>query len=302
MSSIFRTGFLFIILCFGMVARVQAQAVTIDTLVIGIWPDYDRTAVLVLITGTLPEDATLPATIALPLPADAELNAVARITDDLVMTDDVEYTLEDDVLVFDLSDRRFRVEYYFPYVEDGNGRQFDFSWLAEMPVNQLEVAVQQPASATALQTEPATANVTQDNDDGLTYHVLPAQSVAGGVPYEVSVSYEMSSPTLTVNRTASSVEPATEAPAAPTAAVDSDGFDWPLLLAGLGLGLILAAVVWQVASNRNKRKRPSNRPTKPRPAKSAKSTGKVNFCHECGAKLTPHDKFCRECGMAVKQK
>lgn len=302
MSSVFRVGILFFLLSFGLIARVQAQAETIDTLAIDIWPDYDRTAVLVLMTGTLPEDTPLPTTITLPLPANADLNAVARITDDLMMTDDIDYSVEDDVLVIDLPDRRFRVEYYFPYVEDGSERQFDFSWLADMPVNQLEVTIQQPAAATVLQTEPATDNVIQENNDGLTYHVLPARAVAGGVPYEVSVSYEMGSPTLTADQDAAPVAPATTVPSAPTAAVDADGFDWPLLLAGLGLGLILAAVIWQVAANRNKKKRPSKRPAKPKPAQRAKASGRANFCHECGAKLPPHDKFCRECGTAVKQK
>ena len=300
MSLFYRAGILSIILIFALISgsSAQSEADPINTLAIDIWPDYDRAAVLVLMTGSFSEDVALPASVVIPLPPDADLNAVARITDDFVMTDDVEYTLQADTLVFQIPDRRFRVEYYYPYTEVGDERRFDFSWLADVSVDQLEVAVQQPTSATTMETVPAPANISRDSNDGLTYHILPAVPVSAGVPYDVSVTYAMPSPALTANQSA---PPPEDGSSVPAAAVDAEGFDWPLLLAGLGLGLILAAVIWQVATNRNKKKRPSRKPAKPKPVRPAKATAKANFCHECGEAVKPDDKFCRACGTAVKQ-
>lgn len=303
MSVTYRAVILLIVLSFGPIssAYAQSEAPAIETLAIDIWPDYDRTAVLVLMTGAFAEDVSLPAAVTIPLPPGADLNVVARITADNQMTDDVEYTQLGNDLVFTSPERRFRVEYYFPYTAVGAERQFDFTWLADMTVNQLEVAVQQPASATSLQVEPATTNIGQDPNDGLTYHILPAKPVAGGEAYAVNVTYSMAEPTLTATQTG---PPLAAAPA--TAVGDStDSFDWPLLLAGLGLGLILAAVVWQVASSRHnsnrKETRPSKKVNKPKPAPAAKPTKAAKFCHECGTALKAEDKFCRECGTAVKR-
>ena len=67
MSAAMATGF------------AQNPASVIDSLDLEIWPDYDKSSVLVLLTGTLPEDTRLPASITLPLPEVAQLNAVARI-------------------------------------------------------------------------------------------------------------------------------------------------------------------------------------------------------------------------------
>lgn len=298
MSLIRRTVILVGLLSLGLISIVQAQTDTdtLETLAIDLWPDYDRTAVLVLMTGSLPADVPLPASVSIPLPDNADLNVVARITDAAEMIDDVDAFVRDGEVVFVTPDRRFRVEYYVPYTEAGDERQFDFSWLADLSVNQLEIAVQQPTAATSLQTDPLTTNVGQDPNDGFIYHILPALSVPAGTPYEVGVTYTMETPTLSAN------ESAPPPNAAPPTAVDESRVDWPLMLAGVGLGLILAAIVWQVVSSRqNKKKRPRKVVSKPKSVKTATSA-KANFCHECGAKLQASDKFCRECGTAVKQK
>ena len=89
----------------------------IDSLDIEIWPDYDKTSVLVLLTGTLPGDTRFPASVTLPLPEAAQLNAVARIdSKDGNMKDDIiSSTDPPGTLTFTTPDLRFRVEYYLPY-------------------------------------------------------------------------------------------------------------------------------------------------------------------------------------------
>lgn len=53
--------------------HTQGKVTTIDSLTIEFWPDYDRASVLVLLTGALPADTTLPATVTLPIPETAHL-------------------------------------------------------------------------------------------------------------------------------------------------------------------------------------------------------------------------------------
>lgn len=279
----------------------QTETTAVETLAIDMWPDYDRTAVLVLLTGTFPTDAQFPTTITIPLPPGADLNAVARITDDNIMTDDVTYEESVDGVTFTTPDRRFRVEYYMPYSAVGSQHQFDFTWLADFAVNEMLLAVQQPVAATNMQTQPAAAAITEDSTDGFTYHVLPGTAVPAGQDYTVNVEYTMDEPTLSVEQLPVIAPPVTPI-SAPISEVStpesgaSEGVDWAILLAVAGGVLILVAVVWQVASNRQKPKRPS----KATPAHTPQP-GPAKFCHQCGLPLQSGDKFCRSCGTAVKR-
>ena len=38
----------------------ETDATAVDTLVVDLWPDYDKASVLVLLTGTLPKESQLP--------------------------------------------------------------------------------------------------------------------------------------------------------------------------------------------------------------------------------------------------
>ncbi len=289
-----------LLLIFLAVARpgyAQLEATTIENLAVDLWPDYDRPSVLVLLTGTLPDSTVLPVSVTIPLPPGATLNAVARITSENVMTDDVEYTQGEGSLTFVMPDNRFRVEYYMPYDAEGDQHTFEFDWLSDMTVTEMDVAVQQPAAAANMQTQPTAASITTNSNDGLTYHVLPITAVPAGQSYTVQVDYTMSEPTLTVEQLDTA-----ETSSAPATAVNND-MNWPLLLAAVGGVLILVALVWQVASSRQKPKRPQ-KPTPQRtavpPATPAPKT--VQFCHECGSPVQPEDKFCRVCGTAVKNR
>lgn len=282
----------------GTWVYAQSEAAVIDTLAVDVWPDFDRAAVLVLMTGTLPPDTTFPVAVTIPLPNGADLNAVARITTDNVMTDDIQYTLGLDSVTFVTPDARFRVEYYLPYTAADSQREFAFTWLADITVNRIEVAVQQPVMATNMHTQPAAVSIGADSTDGFTYYVLPATAVAAGQPYTVQVDYTLSEPVLSVNRLP--LAPATSGAAVTGTPAANTGDNWPLWLAVLGGILIVVALVWQVMGNRQQRPR---RPRPPRPSKPTppRPPSAARFCHECGAALQAGDKFCRHCGTAVKR-
>ncbi|MCB8943523.1 MAG: zinc ribbon domain-containing protein [Ardenticatenaceae bacterium] len=271
---------------------VAAQgAATLDTLSVEIWPDYDQTDVLVLLTGQLAASMALPATLTIPLPPNADINAVARITSDGMMTDDIDFTQTADSVTLTTPDPQFRVEYYYPYTVDGDQHSFSFNWTAALAVDQMTVSVQQPVSAAEMTTNPAATAVSTRQLDGLTYHALPPETIPAGQAYSVSVTYQMTSPLLTVAQLQSQNSGGTAVTTVTT--VPEATPNWALYLAAVGTALIGIAMFWQAYSKRN------NQPKRRRPAPN-KQAASAKFCHNCGERRHPGDQFCRSCGTALK--
>jgi hypothetical protein len=291
----------------------QTPAASLERLDVDIWPDYDAPSVLVIMNGTLPDGAPLPATVTLPLPGDASLNAVARVTADNMLFADISY--DESVpgqLTLTAPEKRFRIEYYVPYEADGNQRNFTFDWRSDMTVLELFASVQQPFLAEDVTLTPAAASV-NTRQDGLQYHDLPLQSVPEGGSFSLEGAYTLQRPGLTVDFLETQ-QPGQNAPSPtitnePAGAAAAAAFNWPLALAVMGVVLAIGAVAWLVISGRRS---PSRRVTKPRPVRRAKakpisktagapSPSKARFCHECGQPASPEDRFCSHCGTALKE-
>jgi hypothetical protein len=289
---------LFILLIFFILIPIapgfaQNPVSVIDALDIEIWPDYDKPSVLVLLTGTLPGDTRLPASVTLPLPEAARLNAVARIDrKDGNMKDDIlSSTDPSGRLTFITPDLRFRVEYYLPYTVNKTQRSFDYTWLAAVSVNNFKLRVQRPSSASTLYTEPATANVVKSGD-GFDYHTFPARAVPAGQSFSLRVDYKMTNAQLS----ATSMPPPNtnmQTPTLPAASSTGPGINWALAAVVSGGLIIIVAVIWQIAS-----RRPSPKIRKPIDSRVEKQS-RANFCHNCGEPIDEDDRFCRGCGSEL---
>jgi hypothetical protein len=289
---------LFILLIFFMLIPIapgfaQNPVSVIDALDIEIWPDYDKPSVLVLLTGTLPGDTRLPASVTLPLPEAARLNAVARIDrKDGNMKDDIlSSTDPSGRLTFITPDLRFRVEYYLPYTVNKTQRSFDYTWLAAVSVNNFKLRVQRPSSASTLYTEPATANVVKSGD-GFDYHTFPARAVPAGQSFSLRVDYKMTNAQLS----ATSMPPPNtnmQTPALPAASSTGPGINWALAAVVSGGLIIIVAVIWQIAS-----RRPSPKIRKPIDSRVEKQS-RAKFCRNCGEPIDEDDRFCRGCGSKL---
>lgn len=271
----------------------QEPASVIDALDIEIWPDYDKPSVLVLLTGTLPSDTRLPASVTLPLPGTAQLNAVARIDgNDGVMRDDI-FSSPDPSgrLTFITPDLRFRVEYYLPYSVNENQRSFDYSWLAAITVNNLQIRVQRPTSASTLNTEPAAANIVRSGD-GFDYHIFPAGAVPAGQPFSLHVDYNMTSAQLSA---ASLPPPNTGVQSSPLSVTSrtGPGINWALFAIVTGGLIIVAALIWQIAT-----RRPSPN-TRNIADSGIKKQSRARFCRNCGEPIDEGDRFCAGCGSKL---
>lgn len=281
----------------------QAPAPGISELDVDLWPDYDHPSVLVLMTGQLPADTSLPATVTVPIPEEATVNAVARIEDNELFTIP-ETDVDQDTpgrLTLTTPNLGFRVEYYLPYEADGENHSFVFEWQANIPVESLFVSVQQPAVASDMNVVPLPDDVITGADT-LRYHNLQAGAVPAGDSFSVEVDYRLGDNRLTT-AVLSDFQPLVGPDPAPAA---DDSFNWPILLAVMGGVLVVAAVGWFILSQRQSRRIVKPRPVRWTPPKSAGPTrppataGRTRYCHECGQPVDQSDNFCRNCGAPVK--
>jgi hypothetical protein len=272
----------------------QSPVTVLDSLVIEIWPDYDKASVLVLLTGTLPDDTRFPASVTLPLPETAQLNAVARIdsSDDTMKDDIFSSTNPSGTLTFITPDLRFRVEYYLPYKVNNNQRSFDYTWLADIAVNQFQLKVQQPIASGSLKTEPAAGNVLKSGD-GFDYHIFSPRTVPSGQPFSLHVEYNMTTSQLSVERLPPS-NTGIQAPVLPATSTAGAGINWPMVAIVTGGLVIIVVLVWQIAS-----RRPSSNIGKPIHAGVEKQS-QAKFCRGCGVPVKKVDKYCSECGAALQ--
>ena len=271
----------------------QNPVSVIDALDIEIWPDYDRASVLILLTGTLPADAQLPASVTLPLPAGAQINAVARIdSKDGSMKDDIFSSNEPaDALTFVTPDPRFRVEYYLPYTANDNQRSFDYTWLGAVSVNNLRLRVQRPLSASKLVTEPATEDIARSGD-GFDYHTFPARAVPAGQPFTLHVNYQMNTAQLSALQPPLS-NAGTQTAESAAAPGTNSGFNWALIAIIAGGLLIFGALIWQVATRRHAANIQKSVDSQ------AKKKSRAKFCRNCGAAIDSVDRFCTGCGSEL---
>ena len=296
---------IFCVLCMlFVVSAVAAQGVPADTfeeVVVEFWPDFDRPDVLVLMTATLPPDATLPAQLTLSLPEEAVINAVARADESGELFVLAHETSADGV-TFTTPDRQVRLEYYVPYLlEDGN-HVYTFEWLSpDIAVDNLQMIVQRPAAVDSIFVEPTEEKI-ESGFQGLATYWLAPQTVPAGDAATVRFSYAMPETILSVDALAQSGADENTAVAPPASSTTPDNdFNWAIILGALGLVIVTGSATWFLAT----RQKQSNRPAKPRPVRqktnSSKSAGKqVNFCHNCGQPVTGDDQFCRSCGVQLK--
>jgi hypothetical protein len=246
-----------------------------------------------LLTGALPGDTQFPASVTLPLPEVAQLNAVARIdSKDGNMKDDIFSSIDPPgTVTFVTSDLRFRVEYYLPYTVDKNQHSFDYTWLAAITVNKFQLKVQRPTWASTLNTEPANTNVVRGGD-GFDYHIFPARAVPAGQTFPLHVDYKMTAAQLSATSLPSqntSIQ-TTAIPATPSTGSD---FNWALAAIVAGGLIIIVALIWQITI-----RRPSPNIRKPIDSRVERQS-QAKFCRICGEPIDEGARFCSGCGSEL---
>ncbi|MGD8456322.1 MAG: zinc ribbon domain-containing protein [Anaerolineales bacterium] len=258
------------------------QAVTIEALEIELWPEYDQPEMLVIYRIELSADTELPVPLSIRIPAAAGKPFVLFVDD----FGEPEYhqRIEGDwsVISFTTSGSKIQIEYYDPGLEkDGAKRNFTYTWPGDYPVNSFQVIAQLPFDATSFDTTPILSNEIAGTN-GLSYRQGDFGSLSFDQQLSIVVEYQKSSDILSVDN------PGT------------DGFiddvsqenDWlVILLVIVGIGLIGFGVYTYTQSTSIRR----------RSRRSAGSTSRIVFCHQCGTQAQKGDQYCRGCGRKLRE-
>jgi hypothetical protein len=279
-------------------ARAQ-QPLTLETTEIALWPEYDQPSMLVILRLAFPADTSLPAEMSLRIPASAgKPNAVAAKQPDGSLVN-LTYTQnqagEWSELNFTTPTSEVQIEYYdTALVKEGTKRSYRYEWPGDIAVQNMQVQVQQPVSATEIQL-PSSFGSGVVGQDGLTYYTAIVGAIPASQPLVVDLEYQKADDELTINSL--SVGPAAPIDSSPSKLMSI----LPWLLAALGVVLIVGGVYWYWRTGRQKPVS-NNRKIRHKPAteKASQSSEGYIYCHKCGKRALPGDRFCRTCGTQLR--
>ena len=279
---------------FPTLAEAQS-GITIKELRIQLWPEYDHPDMLVLYSFVLAEGTTLPAELQVRIPANANLNAVAKTEGGTLVNIPYETPTKDgdwiiiSMMIEDFSN--YRVEYYVPMERKGITRNYSFIWQSDFNVEALYFEFQQPPSSTNLSTTPKLPDVNPVTG-GITSHNATIDGLSAGESFNLEFSYDKDNDDLTVSEMPVEIEGAQESNDSSFSVTDS----LPLIVAGIGVVLILGGLLYFTLSGRN-----SIEPTPRKRHKPSASAQGSAYCHECGKRARSGDTFCRFCGARLRK-
>ena len=297
-----RKGFavLAVLLAFWVSFSAQAQSgMHLSSVSVEILPEYDQPAVLVIYRISLSPEATLPAILALRVPAKAEVFAVAASdrTSGLLNAP-YDRTVEGSwaSLKITANSRDVQVEYYEALVKNGTARHIVYEWTGDYLVDAFAVSLQQPLDATDMVTNPILTKSSL-SQDGFIYFRSTPQPMAAGQSFTLTADYQKATDSLST--TGLPVQPTQPLDTSTTGRVTMSGI-LPLVLAGIGGALVVVGIVGGLYIWRNGTRRTSSsrkRHAQPQPTNGTKDV----YCSHCGKRAQPGDVFCRTCGMRLKK-
>ncbi len=317
-SALFTIVSLIVLFLALIIAPAHAQGPTdLATLTIKLWPEYDDPRLLVIIDGEL---ATPDTEIRLPIPAGAQLNAVATAGGNgrLLKNDWSEETAEDGsrLLVMTPANPIFRVEYYTPIPMDGDQRDIQFDLPAGyFNAKDATIEVLLPPGSEDITLTPPADESGPTQDQAHIFQRTLGEVTDQDISQEVVYANPSGALTVPETNTASDTpsQPQTSpstAPADESAAAKSSINPWIIALGVLAVLLIIGGAVglW-LTRDREEEAVPA--PPPPRRKGKKKKTGQASvppaagnldrFCRNCGKEFGPDDRFCRYCG-APRQK
>lgn len=273
--------------------EMRLSSVTVD-----IWPEYDQPAVLVIYHISISPDTTLPTTLSLRVPAQAEVFAVA-IADPAsgLLNAPYDRTVQGSwaTLTITANSHDVQVEYYDALAKNGTARHIVYEWAGDYAVDAFSLALQQPMGATNLITDPA---LTQSSvgQDGFTYYQSAPQPLAAGQSYTLTIDYQKATDALST--TGLPVQPAQPLNANTPGRETTNSILW--VLAGVGGALIVIGIVGGIYMWKSGVRRSPTSRKRHAPPPQADETDAI-YCYQCGKRAQPGDVFCRTCGMRLRK-
>lgn len=285
-------------------ALAQAQTpATIERLQIDLWPDYDRQAVLVIYWIQLPETTPLPATVAVPIPAEVGNPFAVGMggAQGQPMQASYERLVDGEWATIWVTTNSLdaQVEYYADLAVSGDRRSFAFTWPGGFSLGNLSYEVQQPFGASDMQITPPGSP--QTREDGLVYYSLDLGPQAAEATVTIEVEYRKVTPGLSID----ALRPTgpLEAPSSEEGWLAGIADRLPWFLGGFAALLLAGGAVWYwrpgaAAAPARPRRR---RPPKHAEGEVSEIDASPAFCRKCGAQAGASDRFCRRCGTRLRQ-
>ncbi|HSM26363.1 MAG TPA: zinc ribbon domain-containing protein [Anaerolineaceae bacterium] len=281
--------------------NVNAQTdVTIDQMQVKIWPEYDKPSILVINNIFLSGDVKLPARInfSIPISAGPPHSVAVRELDGQLYLLDYDMTQVGDwnQLTFTSPYPEVWIEYYDPSITiNENVRSFEYQWVGDYLINNLQIEVQQPLTASNMVFKESMGPARIGND-GLTYYSSEVGELKANTKVSLNLQYNKSDSTLS-SSVAVPVQPVTPLN---TEAGGSPSFIQilPFIIAGIGLAMLIFGVFWYMRKQKENLTKPRQRHTSIK--RSSHNDGEAIFCHRCGRRADSGDVFCRSCGTKLK--
>jgi hypothetical protein len=294
---------------FGVQPARAQNDISFQSMQVEIWPEYDRPSVLVIYRITLSSQVKLPADIILTIPQAAiRPSAVAEQTaNGLYNLSYTPYSQDKDwiKIKFTTTLPQVEFEYYDPNLyQNGADHHYTFNWSGDYAVEDMNINVQQPRTATSMTVQP-NLGVSGPSSDNLVYFNIPVGSVTSGGTFKLEVNYQKPDASLTRPSTFEGVTPAAPVDQTTLGRINfTETIPWAI--GGLGLLLIIVGGVWfwrsnlqTAGSSRSGKQRQRREKGKPAPSEISLEGGV--FCHKCGKRAGPDDLFCRACGVKLKK-
>ncbi len=294
-------------------ALAQSSPVQIKSLLVDIWPEYDRPETLLIYHVELAPATALPAQLTFRLPGYLEKMHVVAVERDgalvEVSPDTIELRHEGDQLWLSFSTPvpKLQFEYYDPLIlkKEGAKRQLKFDFEAPYAIERATFQVQEPLQAENFAATP-TPNSSFTGNDGLKYNTVEIAGLAAKETFTLTANYtrpsdELSAPLVagTNAEHAADLSVVAEPPA-------NENLPLGYTLIGVGVVLLLGTAGywwWSKQKGTTQTSRPGPRQKRKATPKPVKVTSQAQptfsastFCYRCGAALRDDANFCHNCG------
>ncbi len=279
------------------------EPLTIKSMKVSLWPEYDDPRVLVIYEGEFYNDALFPQPVSFPVPLGSEMSQVCALqppnNDHLCQLYETLTETDSLSVSYTLPIPTYYMEYYWDGIKGQPEKAFAFQYVSPYAVDTMEIDVQQPLKATGFELAPPYASATSDGL-GMKYFHYVFKDVKPGQVISIDASYSKSDdkPSVSGGQT--------------NGTGGSNSYTWigiGAAIAVIAVGLILfrrKPAVSRAQSRRAARieaKRDgvprTQRPAAPGPSLPAPDIEAL-FCSHCGTKLASKATFCHLCGAKVK--
>lgn len=293
---------LFLILMLGVIfafpssfALAQSD-VTLPSVSVQLWPEYDQPSMLVLTDFEVPAGSTLPIDLTFRIPKNANLIAVASYIADGNLADasfvGPKAEGEWQVFTITMTTPAARFEYYDAITFNGNKRLYSYLWDGGYAVDQFSIRVLEPLDTTSLKTDPTLLSISQENN--LKYFSGESAKLTAGEQFPLNLEYDKTTTTLVLE--SQGVQPSAPVDENTQGRISLSN-SLPYMIGGLGVILVVGGLVYFWQSSRQPSSKHRRRSSSPAEIEANDADA---YCPQCGSRAKAGDRFCRTCGARLR--